>query len=383
MIEALKYQVLLASIYIPVFWSLVILFSKLNKNPAKFFLLGLFVNISFVYLMTFLKYNDHFQLYTTMFPVQVTCVLSSFPLFYLYVYSITHIREKLIKNMLFHFILPVIFGFIFLIIMYVFMNHSERLEFISDYLFNPASGNNVYDLGYYFYRTGKFIYVGQSIFYLILYVRLYRQHNKNVKELFSSGEGVDLSWLKSLGIYFLVVFIFNAIIHIIKLKYVASDEVLIIISYIIFNMFFMALGILTLRQKEIYGIKASKYEFQGKEPRVFSISKHDVEKYLGGEKPFLNKDFNIYDMCFHFNTNRTYMSAFINQRFGENFRSLINRYRINETKSLIHHSISAKEEIPLELIALQAGFSSYSTFLRVFKKNEGNTPVEYRNDLIR
>jgi AraC-like DNA-binding protein len=50
---------------------------------------------------------------------------------------------------------------------------------------------------------------------------------------------------------------------------------------------------------------------------------------------------------------------------------------VQDAKGLIEKSINQNKNPELDEIAQQAGFSSYSTFFRVFKTELGVTPSEY------
>jgi AraC-like DNA-binding protein len=72
--------------------------------------------------------------------------------------------------------------------------------------------------------------------------------------------------------------------------------------------------------------------------------------------------------------NESYLSRVINQCFEQNFNMLINQYRIAEAKERL-----LKEDVPVTTIAFDVGFSSISSFNRVFKQSEGVSPSMYRN----
>lgn len=69
------------------------------------------------------------------------------------------------------------------------------------------------------------------------------------------------------------------------------------------------------------------------------------------------------------------ISIIVNQKFGINFRDLVNRYRINHVKQLLNDQHNNHSSI-LDM-ALAAGFNSQASFYRVFKKAEGMSPKEY------
>ena len=70
--------------------------------------------------------------------------------------------------------------------------------------------------------------------------------------------------------------------------------------------------------------------------------------------------------------NRTYLSQVVNAQTGMNMVSYINSFRIQEAVELLS---DAGSEIPLKAVALEAGFSSLSTFYKLFKQTVGMTPL--------
>lgn len=73
-------------------------------------------------------------------------------------------------------------------------------------------------------------------------------------------------------------------------------------------------------------------------------------------------------------TNRSYLSQFINERYNLNFNTFINTLRINEAK----HILSDRDNnIPLKELYLLLGFTTYSVFNEAFKKHVGVTPNFY------
>lgn len=90
------------------------------------------------------------------------------------------------------------------------------------------------------------------------------------------------------------------------------------------------------------------------------------ERYMRDAKPFRNPELRITDLAVSFNTNRTYLSAFINRTYGLNFSCYINQLRIQEFESLRldpEYSEASKDEV-----ASMAGFENYKRYLMVKKE---------------
>jgi AraC-like DNA-binding protein len=91
---------------------------------------------------------------------------------------------------------------------------------------------------------------------------------------------------------------------------------------------------------------------------------------------YRNPDLTIWNVSDEMNSNRTYVSNFINRCYGINFSRFVNQYRINEAKSILKETKSIK--FSLETIGEKCGFGSLNNFIRVFHSFEGITPGIYR-----
>lgn len=94
-------------------------------------------------------------------------------------------------------------------------------------------------------------------------------------------------------------------------------------------------------------------------------------------KGFLREGITIVMLCTELNTNRTYLSSYINNTHHCSFRHFISELRIIEAKKLLQEETSKD----IDEIAQLAGFSSTSNFYRTFKSFENETPLTYRKTL--
>lgn len=96
------------------------------------------------------------------------------------------------------------------------------------------------------------------------------------------------------------------------------------------------------------------------------IDRKHFERYLRDRKPYLDFKLRVTDLAVGLNTNRSYLSAFINQEYGMNFCRFINRCRLAELDRL-RLSPENADKTNMDLL-LMAGFSSYRCYVRA--KNE-------------
>lgn len=98
-------------------------------------------------------------------------------------------------------------------------------------------------------------------------------------------------------------------------------------------------------------------------------------EYMDSEKPYKNPKLSISDVAAHIGCQEKDLSLLLNSEMKVNFSNFINIYRVNDVKrKLTKESLS---RYTLMTIAEQSGFSSKTTFYRVFKDVTGHTPLQY------
>lgn len=99
-----------------------------------------------------------------------------------------------------------------------------------------------------------------------------------------------------------------------------------------------------------------------------TIDRKQFERYLREKKPYLDPKLRITDLAAGLNTNRSYLSAFINREYGMNFSRFVNRCRLTELDKLrLSPRYSGKSNMEL---VLMAGFGNYRNYLRVKKEED-------------
>jgi AraC-like DNA-binding protein len=109
--------------------------------------------------------------------------------------------------------------------------------------------------------------------------------------------------------------------------------------------------------------------------------KQELEAIMEKTQPFLNPEFLVSDLAELLHSNITYTSALINQEYGVNFSDFVNQRRINYSCDLL--TDPANQNLSFIHIAEKSGFSSRSTFYRVFTKVMGVSPMTYQNKALK
>jgi AraC-like DNA-binding protein len=100
-----------------------------------------------------------------------------------------------------------------------------------------------------------------------------------------------------------------------------------------------------------------------------------LEKLMKEESLFLDNELNLYDLAATLSTNTNYLSKAINETYGINFNSYVNRFRIERVIALMKEE--KKDNYSLWGLGQNVGFYSKSAFINAFKRETGFTPNEY------
>ena len=106
----------------------------------------------------------------------------------------------------------------------------------------------------------------------------------------------------------------------------------------------------------------------------------ELERKMKCEKLYRQKDLTLQMLAENLGTNTTYMSEVINSFSGKSFTGYVNAYRMEEVLAVLSDPYN---EEPLNSIFERAGYSSRTTYLRIFRTEVGCTPSQYREEVCR
>ncbi|WP_051197586.1 helix-turn-helix domain-containing protein [Flavobacterium soli] len=89
---------------------------------------------------------------------------------------------------------------------------------------------------------------------------------------------------------------------------------------------------------------------------------------------YLKPGLNIADLSKILGTNDKYISQAINSYSNSNFNIFLNRYRVGHAKKMF---IEKGSKVPVKVVSMESGFSSYATFYKQFKDLTGLTPSQF------
>lgn len=94
------------------------------------------------------------------------------------------------------------------------------------------------------------------------------------------------------------------------------------------------------------------------------------------QKKYKDPDYSAKKMAEELSSNTRYISAVVNIRFGQNYSSLVNEYRIKDAQYLLVDKRYMDKT--MEEISAMVGFANRQSFYAAFYKLNGITPRSYR-----
>ncbi|MDO5973125.1 helix-turn-helix domain-containing protein [Flavivirga jejuensis] len=352
---------------------LFLLIKSKQKQLSQKILIIFFVFLLFTSVFTYASFHNIIWLFRTTFvPNDVTTLMIG-PLLYLYIKSLFLEQKNLVKNTLKHFV-PAVISLIFIAIptLVFSMSKLDVLSYvISEFIVVIIKLEDVY-----------------LILYLILSLQLLSKYRNALKDNYSNLSKYDYKWIKIMLTGALFIISVDSIIRIYELLYDDSiwyQEYLIIAAMLILVIYLGYYGInqskvllpdfLLNKNKPIIH-KSKEISLSNTKKEEFEQLQQQLEFILTTNKPYLDEDLTLGKLAKQLSTTDKKLSIVLNQYIHTSFFDLINKHRVEAIKERI--KLDTCKKYTLFGIACECGFKSRTSFNRIFKKETGFSPSEYK-----
>lgn len=122
-------------------------------------------------------------------------------------------------------------------------------------------------------------------------------------------------------------------------------------------------------------LERSKYKTSPLSEAQSHSIQNKIENFLEEEEGYLKPDLKIAHLAKAVDIPSHHISQVLSENMHTNFFELVNHYRVEKAKELLHSELYHK--LSVQAIGEECGFSSKTSFYRAFKKATAMTPVEF------
>ncbi|GLR17225.1 helix-turn-helix domain-containing protein [Portibacter lacus] len=359
---------ILASVFIGLTFAMLLIFAKrINQKANRLlgFLMLIIVLWNIWVLIVDFKLYNHFPM-LCLIPLNLSLAIG--PLFYLYTRKLIHPAYPFSKKTFLHFA-PLTLE---IIVHFLIANESLRLGI------NPTNTSSFLN----FIPIIQLFTIISIITYCVLALKAIRKHHALSKDVFSNEKQYDLRWLYRLIIIFGILWF--ALVPYTFIDYIFYDFQLSIGDY---YPIYILLSVITIwisaeaflkpevifaETKDISPIASEENEEDLSEEAAW------LEQEMERNQYFLDPDMTLRKLASELDLHPNHLSMLINSGLGKNFTDFVNQYRVDAVISRLHDP--KFEHITLLGISFGCGFSSKTTFNRVFKNMTGKTPMQFKNE---
>lgn len=370
--------ILIGGIVINALILLILIRSKRKELPKK--LLTLFFGIVFLYMIhAYADVHDVDWLYIGTFIFNDIIEIFVGPLLYIYIKSLFEDPKTLFRKNRIHF-LPLCIYIVVISIPFIISLINRKFLFRYLSVLNEES----------------MLFFSMTVIYLIIYLlfslKLFYKYSKAMEANFSTISETEFGWVKQMLVGTLIVAtldLFGSFYEI----YVGEEAIeTSLITIVLVVLLIGYLGYYGIRQSKILvpdfliqeNEASNENEIKSKMPSVadegmFQEMQVRLEEIFITSKPYLDEELTLNKLAQMLPTTDKKLSALLNQYMQTTFYDIINRYRVEAVKE----KLASKdfENYTLLGIAYESGFKSKTSFNRIFKKETGLSPSQYKKTL--
>lgn len=349
---------------------IVLLLNNIKAKPSNKILLLILIALLLLLITYTTNYIDANIISSIVSPIGTIIPIALGPLLFNYINSIYDLqfnKQKIIRSFI-----P--FGTAFLCFS------------IPKYIFGYFFETNSIAIG----GSGLIVISGFVYFIYKIYqcFKILKEYRKQIKDNYSYTKNIDLKWVSS-WVNGLIIFIIIDIISGGILLIYPSLKIVLLINLLFLSSLIWYLGYFGLNQTKVFlfqPVESSKIihtplpkpESNIKEN---SVLKNKIETLFKEKEIYKQQNLSLRETALLLHIPEKKLSAFINTELNQTFYELVNSYRIQYFKKSIKEGVA--ENLTLLAIAFDAGFNSKATFNRVFKQQEGITPLQFKKSVLK
>jgi len=245
----------------------------------------------------------------------------------------------------------------------------------------PAMHVSRAGIGAFEFWSHKLIFNIQVLSYIVASVLLLSAYRKQIKNLYSSVESIDLSWCNLLLAGFATMWLIDFAAWVLGLLGWNREPLsssLIVASLLVNLALTLAVAYKGLLQGGSFSgiLTPPKYASSTLQAEECGSLLDRLAKCMSDERPYLKPSLTIDELARKLDVSAKHLSQAIHTRLDQSFYDFINARRIADAKERLQQDTDRSQTILA--VAYDVGFNSKSVFNAAFKKHAGMTPKEFR-----
>jgi len=294
------------------------------------------------------------------------------PLFWIYVRELTSEHAFGFQGSdSVHFIFPLVPSMVLAIITLLLSDHIQR------------DGVSIREFVIELNTILNIVALAQFCFYVYLVMRRLAAYRRKLMDLFSSTEGMEMSWFRTILLLFLLGIALEFVAEILFAT-AQSPNPFAPWNHLLRLVIVWLVAVWGLRQLPDLRIETSethansplmkKYQKSAMSAELLISVSTKIREFVEQENGYRDPSLSLKMLAEKISVRPDYISQTLSQEIGESFFDYVNRLRAEEAGELLSNSTST-----VIAISNEVGFNSRSSFYKAFKKESGCTPTEYRH----
>ena len=334
-----------------------------GKRKYSNIYLGVFFSImGLIVFFRFLEISRYMLKVPFLMDIDFTLAFLMLPSYYFFVNSFLYGKKPSITEILMHST-PAFFAFLFLSPVY-FYSASEKLNYI---LHDSISSTSHY------YRILNPSFFLQSICYLIpILIITFNRKIQDSREQANNTKWIQILTLAMIALQLSALAFQYLVSGERKFKYFPLVGFFLLLLLLIWLLYESKL----LKNEFINQHNNSKAKYQNSNLTEFDLEEiaNQISTLISQKEMFLDKNLSLAKLSKEINLPVRTLSEVINRHYACSFNEMINRMRIEYSKSLL---LEISDTITIDGIGENSGFSSRASYYSNFKKITNLTPLEF------
>ena len=327
-------------------WTAILLLGYRKADPAQRVLAFFGIAATLLYFCHYLHFNGLQSVYSE--SIYYLCNLSVYPLYAIYVKCLTEKKLPGALNLI--WFLPAV-----IIMAFSLTGHAKS--------------------SYTFLLTEQILFALISVAAtMVAAIKLFR-FRASVDNYYSNPGEKRLNPLMALLALLLVTGLASFTVNILgRDHFMATDNLIIpaaLFSVLLFTIFFV--GNKTVFPHEEVRLEEPAPAAEDQDISATNALMEKIHQQMQQKQLFRSKGLTVADLAETVGSNRTYVSACINNAAGQSFSDYVNKWRIEYAMKLM----KSDRLLTIAEVADSAGFTDRTTFYRSFKKISGMSPTEW------